>query len=88
MLKVKHKRVVRTEELTKPREADQSFPYTNLPSQSGRNGEGQKEQCSPCDCIIFITFSSYLDLNKPVPASFHPPLLKHRKLNTAIRHQE
>lgn len=88
MPKGKHKRVVRTEELTKRQEADQSLPYTNLPSQGGRNGEGQKEQCSPCDYIIFITFSSYLDLNKPVPASFHPPLLKHRKLNTAIRHQE
>lgn len=53
MLKVKNKHVVPTEEFTKPRQADLSCQHTNLPfqfrNQGGRNGEGQKEQCSLCD---------------------------------------
>lgn len=52
MLKVKNKHVVQTEALTKPNKLIYHFG-TNLPSQfrsqGGRNGEEQKEQCSPRD---------------------------------------
>lgn len=55
MLKVKHKRVVQTEELTKPREADQSFPYTNLPSREAEMGKDRKSNAHH----VIALFSSH-----------------------------